>query len=94
MAVDAVCIELNVGALKNFSLAPERRVRLQFHVEFFNVLNHTNFNNLNATAKNTNFGRILSAGPAHRSTRAEAHLVNSILRGEGMGPLEYSQGFC
>jgi len=54
-------MDWDVGALKNFSLMPEDRLRLQFHAEFFNVLNHTNFNNPNAAANNTNFGRILSA---------------------------------
>ena len=51
----------DVGALKNFALMPEDRLRLQFHAEFFNVLNHTNFNNPTAAANNGNFGRILSA---------------------------------
>ena len=54
-------MDWDVGALKNFALAPEDRLRLQFHAEFFNVLNHTNFNNPTAAANNTNFGRILSA---------------------------------
>jgi hypothetical protein len=54
-------VSWDVGALKNFALMPEDRLRLQFHAEFFNVLNHTNFNNPNAAANNTNFGRILSA---------------------------------
>jgi hypothetical protein len=51
----------DVGALKKFPLMSENRFDLQFHAEFFNVLNHTNFNNPNAAANNTNFGRILSA---------------------------------
>jgi hypothetical protein len=54
-------ITWDVGALKNFSLAPENRVRLQFHAEFFNVLNHTNLGNP-ALASNVNtFGRIQSS---------------------------------
>ena len=48
----------DVGALKNFSLAPEDRVRLQFHAEFFNVLNHTNLNNPTTATNSGNFGRI------------------------------------
>ena len=54
-------ITWDVGALKNIALLPEDRLRLQFHAEFFNVLNHTNFNNPNAAANSTNFGRILGA---------------------------------
>jgi hypothetical protein len=54
-------MDWDVGALKNFALAPEDRVRLQFHAEFFNVLNHTNYNNPTAAANSANFGRILSA---------------------------------
>lgn len=54
-------MDWDVGALKNFALMPEDRLRLQFHAEFFNVLNHTNFNNPTSQANNTNFGRILGA---------------------------------
>jgi len=54
-------MDWDMGALKNFSLMPEDRLTLQFHAEFFNVFNHTNFNNPTAAANNTNFGRILSA---------------------------------
>jgi hypothetical protein len=53
-------IDWDVGALKNFNLSPER-FRLQFHAEFFNVLNHTNFGNPTSAANSANFGRILSA---------------------------------
>jgi hypothetical protein len=51
----------DVGALKNFALMPEDRLRLQFHAEFFNVFNHTNLNNPTSQANSGNFGRILSA---------------------------------
>src|SRR5260221_14237007 len=51
----------DVGALKNFSLAPEDRVRLQFHAEFFNVLNHTNLNNPTSATDSGNFGKILGS---------------------------------
>ena len=51
----------DVGALKNFALMPEDRLRLQFHAEFFNVLNHTNYNNPTAAANSANFGKILGA---------------------------------
>jgi hypothetical protein len=54
-------MDWDVGALKNFALMPEDRLRLQFHAEFFNVLNHTNFNNPTSAANSPNFGRILTS---------------------------------
>ena len=48
----------DVGALKNFALTPSERVRLQFHAEFFNVLNHTNLSNPNLTSNAAAFGTI------------------------------------
>ena len=53
-------IDWDTGLLKNFNLSPER-FRLQFHAEFFNVLNHSNFLNPTSAANSANFGRILSA---------------------------------
>lgn len=50
-------ITWDAGLLKNIPLGNER-LRLQFHAEFFNVLNHTNFNNPNLTANNATFGTI------------------------------------
>jgi hypothetical protein len=40
--------ELDMSLFKNIALA--ERTRLQFRAEFFNLLNHTNFGNPNATA--------------------------------------------
>jgi Carboxypeptidase regulatory-like domain len=54
-------MDWDVGALKNFALMPEDRLRLQFHAEFFNVLNHTNFNNPTSAANSANFGKILGS---------------------------------
>lgn len=54
-------VDWDVGALKNFGLLPEDRLRLQFHAEFFNVLNHTNLNNPTSAANSANFGKILSS---------------------------------
>ena len=54
-------IDWDTGLLKNFALMPEDRVRLQFHAEFFNVLNHTNLNNPTSAANSANFGKILGA---------------------------------
>lgn len=51
----------DVGALKNFALSPSDRFRLQFHAEFFNVLNHTNLNNPTTAANSANFGNIQSS---------------------------------
>ena len=54
-------ITWDVGALKNFSLTPGDSVRLQFHAEFFNVLNHTNLGNPALATNASTFGRIQSA---------------------------------
>ncbi len=51
------------GLLKNFDLGSERYL-LQFHAEFFNVLNKTNFNNPISTVSAAGFGTITgSADP-------------------------------
>ncbi len=55
-------ITWDVGALKNFALSPGDRFRLQFHAEFFNVLNHTNLNNPTTAANSGNFGNIQGSG--------------------------------
>lgn len=47
----------DVGLLKNFYVMPQR-MHLQFHAEFFNVLNHTNLGNPNLTANSSSFGEI------------------------------------
>ncbi|MDP9050479.1 MAG: carboxypeptidase regulatory-like domain-containing protein, partial [Acidobacteriota bacterium] len=54
-------ITWDVGMLKNFALTPSERVRMQFHAEFFNVLNHTNLNNPTTAANSANFGNIQSS---------------------------------
>jgi len=45
---------------KQFSL-PKERARLQLRGEFFNILNHTNFSNPNASFGTVNFGKVLSS---------------------------------
>lgn len=47
----------DAGLMKNFPLGSER-AHLQFHAEFFNVLNHTNLGNPNLTANSPTFGAI------------------------------------
>jgi hypothetical protein len=51
----------DVGLLKNIELGSER-FRLQFHAEFFNVLNKTNFNSPVSTVSSAGFGTINSSG--------------------------------
>lgn len=51
----------DVGLLKNIPIKTEA-VRLQFHAEFFNVLNHTNLNNPTSALSSASFGTITSAG--------------------------------
>jgi len=49
----------------NFSVAKDTRItenqKIQFRAEFFNIFNHTNFNNPAATLGNPGFGVITSA---------------------------------
>ncbi len=45
------------------TFAAERRVQGRFQADMFNVLNRTNYSNLNATTTNSNFGTITSAYP-------------------------------
>ena len=52
---------LDVSLLKNFPLFHEGRY-VQFRGEFFNVLNHPNFDNPNVTEVSSSFGRVTSAG--------------------------------
>jgi hypothetical protein len=51
----------DVGLLKDLPLGTER-VRLQFHAEFFNVLNKTNLNAPASSVSGAGFGTITSAG--------------------------------
>ncbi len=53
-------VNWDVGLLKNLPLRTER-YRLQFHAEFFNVINTTNLNNPVATISSAGFGTITSA---------------------------------
>jgi hypothetical protein len=53
----------NVALVRNFRVAGERNI--QFRAEYFNVLNHTVFNNPNISnpiSSSTSFGTITSAG--------------------------------
>jgi hypothetical protein len=46
---------------KGFRVHNETRIQIQ--ADFFNALNHTNFNDPQLTVTNSNFGQIISAGP-------------------------------
>jgi hypothetical protein len=52
--------DFDVSLLKNFPFKETRYV--QFRGEFFNVLNHPNFDNPNVTVTSPSFGRVTSAG--------------------------------
>jgi hypothetical protein len=43
---------------KNFPLAREQRVKLQFRFETFGIFNHSNFGNPAATINTSSFGNI------------------------------------
>jgi outer membrane receptor protein involved in Fe transport len=53
---------LDLAIFKNIDLA--RGMRLQFRLESFNALNHTQFNAVSTNIVNTNFGVVTSARPA------------------------------
>ncbi len=53
-------VNWDVGLLKNIPLGSDR-YRLQFHAEFFNVINKTNLNNPIATISSAGFGTITSS---------------------------------
>ena len=58
------------NTMKNFHIT--ERHQIQFRAEFFNVFNHTQFNNPNGTFFNANFGRVLTA--------ADPRLIQLALR--------------
>ena len=49
--------DFDAGLLKNWALGTDR-LHLQFHAEYFNVLNHTQLGNPNGTANSPGFGSI------------------------------------
>ena len=49
----------NLSAFKTFSIT--ERVNLQMRVESFNTFNHTQFQNINASTNDANFGQVTSA---------------------------------
>jgi hypothetical protein len=53
---------LDLALFKNFDLA--RGMRLQFRLESFNALNHTQFSGVSTNIASTNFGVVTSARPA------------------------------
>jgi hypothetical protein len=50
--------DFDAGLLKNWAVVSSDRVHVQFHAEFFNVLNHTQLGNPNLTANAQGFGSI------------------------------------
>jgi hypothetical protein len=57
--------QLDLGLYKNFAL-PREDMRLQFRSEFFNALNHTNFNAPNSDVSSAAFGTIRSTAPSRQ----------------------------
>jgi hypothetical protein len=41
----------DISLFKNFNLAPEGRVRLQYRLEMYNAFNHTQFTGVDTTAR-------------------------------------------
>ena len=52
---------LDLAAFKNFEFG--RGMRLQFRLESFNALNHTQFNGVSTNLTSANFGVVTSARP-------------------------------
>ncbi len=53
---------LDLALFKNFEFT--RQVRLQFRLESFNALNHTQFDGVSTNIATANFGVVTSARPA------------------------------
>jgi hypothetical protein len=51
----------NMSVFKSFLFSEERGSRLEFRAEFFNVWNHTEFNNVSTTFSSSNFGAVTTA---------------------------------
>ena len=68
---------LDFALLKRFDLGKDTRY-LQFRSEFFNVLNHPNFDNPNVTETSSTFGKITSAGV--QDARASSRQIQFALR--------------
>jgi hypothetical protein len=67
----------DTALLKKFPLGKEERY-LQFRSEFFNTLNHPNFDNPSVTTTAATFGKITSAGV--QDARASARQIQFALR--------------
>jgi len=51
----------NLSVFKNFTLSESRGSRLELRVETFNTWNHTQFNSIDNTMADKNFGQVTSA---------------------------------
>jgi hypothetical protein len=65
----------DISIFKNFNLSPEGRLRLQYRLEMYNAFNHTQFSDIDRTARfdlttgaqvNARFGQYNSAALARR----------------------------
>jgi hypothetical protein len=64
--------DVDLSLMKNFPIAEE--LHLQFRSDFFNLFNHTNFQNPTTVTTSTNFGQILTANPS-REIQAALKLI-------------------
>ena len=58
--------QLNLSAQRNFPLPKFHESNLNFRIEAFNIFNHPQFNAVNATLGNSNYGNITGAGPSRQ----------------------------
>ncbi len=59
-------LQFNLSAQRNFPLPHFHESNLNFRLDAFNLLNHAQFNSVNATLGNSNYGNITGSGPSRQ----------------------------